>query len=76
MFFLHHGMIDRVFWIWQNLEPERRRHVVAGTITLGNNPPSRNATLEDIVDMGGLGENRKLDDLLDSTLGDLCYVYT
>lgn len=76
MFFLHHGMIDRVFWIWQNLEPESRRHVVAGTITLGNDPPSRDASLEDLVDMGGLGENRKLDDLLDSTFGELCYVYT
>lgn len=76
MFFLHHGMIDRVFWIWQNLKPLDRRHVVAGTMTMGNKPPSRKATLDDMVDLGGLREKQRLDDLLDSTFGVFCYVYT
>lgn len=76
MFFLHHGMIDRVFWIWQNLDPEHRRHVVSGTMTMRNTPPSRNATLDDMVDLGGLRELQRLDDLLDTTSGAFCYVYT
>lgn len=75
MFFLHHGMIDRVFWTWQNLDPENRRHVVSGTMTMHNKPPSRNITLDDMIGLDGLGESRRLDDLLDTTDGPFCYVY-
>ncbi|KAI9929822.1 hypothetical protein ASPWEDRAFT_147128 [Aspergillus wentii DTO 134E9] len=75
-FFVHHAMIDRVFWIWQNLDPANRRDKVSGTITMMNTPPSRNATLDDIVDLDLLAEPYRLGDLLDTTAGPFCYVYT
>ncbi|ODM19357.1 hypothetical protein SI65_05975 [Aspergillus cristatus] len=74
-FYVHHAMIDRVFWIWQNRDPETRRHTVAGTITMFNDPQSRNTTLDDIVDLGGLVEPYRLGDLLDTTGGPFCYTY-
>lgn len=40
-----------------------------------NMPPSRDVRLNDMIDMGGLGESYRLDDLLDSTGGPFCYVY-
>lgn len=69
-------MIDRTFWIWQNLDPRNRRDVVAGTLTVFNQPPSRNATLDDIVNLGVLAEDQRLGDLLDTTAGPFCYIYT
>lgn len=40
-----------------------------------NDPPSRNTTLDDIVDLGGLVEPYRLGDLLDTTGGPFCYIY-
>ncbi|KAK3997033.1 putative tyrosinase [Cladorrhinum sp. PSN332] len=81
-FYLHHGEIDRVWWIWQNLEPSARTDAISGTITIFNSPPSRNGTLEDILDMGinnPLAQGpRPIADLM-STVGQgggpLCYIY-
>ena len=68
-------MIDRVFWTWQNLDLDSRRDVVAGTLTMKNEPPSRDTTLDDIIDLGGLAEPYRLGDLLDTTGGPFCYIY-
>lgn len=77
-FWLHHGQIDRVWWIWQNQKPAARTRVIAGTITINNNPPSRNGTLDDIVDLEVNAAPLPIKDLT-STLGigggPLCYVY-
>ncbi|KAF9699242.1 hypothetical protein EKO04_002830 [Ascochyta lentis] len=76
VFFLHHAMLDRVYWIWQALHPEQA-NAVAGTITLNNNPPSRNTTLEDLIQTNYLGvEDTPIGDLT-NTLGEkpLCYIY-
>ncbi|CZT48785.1 related to monophenol monooxygenase (tyrosinase) [Rhynchosporium secalis] len=78
IFFLHHGMIDRVWWIWQTQNLAVRLKAVSGTITFFNDPPSRNATLNDNVDLGLLAPPVKLGSLLD-TMGGLngafCYIY-
>ncbi|KAK4214968.1 putative tyrosinase [Rhypophila decipiens] len=77
-FYLHHAQIDRVWWIWQNQKPKERTNTVAGTLTFQNNPPSRDATLEDIVEMEHLATPRPMKQLM-STVGlkdsPLCYVY-
>jgi len=75
-FYLHHGMIDRTWWIWQMLDPKKRVNAVGGTNTFLNNPPSANTTLEDYVNYGyATGPPRQLKDLM-STLSDpFCYVY-
>ncbi|RAO71186.1 uncharacterized protein BHQ10_007198 [Talaromyces amestolkiae] len=45
-FWLHHGMIDRVWWIWQNLDLAQRQNAISGTGTFLNYPPSANTTLD------------------------------
>ncbi|KAK1757108.1 hypothetical protein QBC47DRAFT_320563 [Echria macrotheca] len=78
-FYLHHAMIDRVWWIWQLLDPNTRAKgssAVAGTRTFLNDPPSPNTSIEDFVDAGfAAGTPRKIKDLLSTTGGPFCYVY-
>ncbi|KAF2997425.1 hypothetical protein E8E13_005848 [Curvularia kusanoi] len=53
-FYAHHAMIDRVWWIWQNVHSEIAFGVegIAGTNTFLNVPPSENTTLETPLDLG------------------------
>ncbi|OHE93365.1 tyrosinase central domain-containing protein [Colletotrichum orchidophilum] len=74
-FFLHHGQIDRLYWIWKMLDFDNRQNIF-GTRTLQNNPPSANATLDDIIDIAPIGGSAKLRDLLNTVGGSpFCYVY-
>ncbi|PGH18781.1 hypothetical protein AJ79_00194 [Helicocarpus griseus UAMH5409] len=74
-FYLHHGQIDRVWWIWQNQDPETRLKAVAGTRTVFNQPPSPNTTLEDPVELGVNAGAFPLGELLSTTDGPFCYIY-
>lgn len=76
VFFMHHAMLDQLWWIWQGLHP-KEAGTIAGTITMFNYPPSRNATLNDTVSMNYLNlDDRKIRDLLDTTAGSpFCYIY-
>ncbi|KAF2000175.1 Di-copper centre-containing protein [Amniculicola lignicola CBS 123094] len=76
-FWFHHTMVDRIWWTWQNQEIEKRRYTIAGTLTFLNIPPSRNATIDDIMTMG---EYIDFPDITianaSSTLaGPFCYIY-
>ncbi|KAI0435767.1 hypothetical protein F4803DRAFT_557663 [Xylaria telfairii] len=75
VFYLHHGQIDRMYFIWQNLDWAKRQ-TMAGTITMMNQPPSRNGTLDDVLDISPVGSSFKFRELLD-TAGDspFCFVY-
>jgi tyrosinase len=76
VFFLHHAMLDRVYWMWQALHLDQA-NTVAGTLTLNNKPASRDTTLEDLIRTNWLGvEDTRIGDLTD-TLGGaaLCYIY-
>ena len=74
-FFLHHTMLDRVYWIWQTLHPSEANKV-AGTLTLSNKPPTRDATPDEPLVLGVNGETRRIRDMF-NTLGGtpLCYIY-
>jgi len=78
-FYLHHAMIDRVWWIWQMLNPRERVYgdsAISGTNTFLNQPPSANTTLEDYVNYGyAAGPPRKIKDLMSTLAGPFCYVY-
>lgn len=69
-------MVDRVYWLWQALHKEEA-NTIAGTITLNNNPPSRNTTLEDLIQTNYLNMEPTPIGHLTDTLGNtpLCYVY-
>ena len=75
-FWHHHGMIDRVWWIWQNLDVARRGEAISGTGTFLNEPPSANTTLDALVDAGfANGEPIAMRNLMSTTSGQFCYVY-
>ncbi|KAI0601422.1 hypothetical protein F4775DRAFT_606532 [Biscogniauxia sp. FL1348] len=74
-FYLHHGQIDRMYFIWQNLDWENRQNM-AGTITMMNRPASRNGTLDDILDISPVGGSFTYGQLLDTVGGSpFCFVY-
>ncbi|KAL7620655.1 hypothetical protein AAE478_009650 [Parahypoxylon ruwenzoriense] len=75
VFYQHHGQIDRMYFIWQNLDWENRQ-TMAGTITMMNMPASRNGTLDDVLDITPVGGSFKYSELLD-TVGSspFCFVY-
>lgn len=79
VFYLHHSMIDRVWWIWQQLDPQERQfseNAVIGTNTFLNTPPSANTTLDDYVNYGyAAGPPRKIRELTSTTSGPFCYIY-
>ncbi|KAK1978453.1 hypothetical protein LZ30DRAFT_213111 [Colletotrichum cereale] len=74
-FFLHHAMVDRVYWLWQALHLWKASEI-AGTITINNRPASRDTLKTDILDVGVTAESVTIGDVL-NTLGDspLCYLY-
>lgn len=77
-FYLHHSMIDRVWWIWQMLDPKNRVHgkdALAGTNTFLNMPPSADTTFDDYVDLAWVGPEKQIKDLMSTLSGPFCYVY-
>ncbi|MBW0462316.1 hypothetical protein O181_002031 [Austropuccinia psidii MF-1] len=75
MFWVHHSMIDRVWWIWQNQELDERIMQVAGTLTMYNIPPSRKATLDDLIDLGYNAPAIPMRDMTSTTNNSLWYIY-
>jgi tyrosinase len=78
LFYLHHGMIDRTWWIWQSLDKKTRSSGkgISGTGTFLNMPPSANTTLDTIIDLGFAGgPPQKMADLMSTTDGPMCYIY-
>ncbi|KAK5630655.1 hypothetical protein RRF57_006370 [Xylaria bambusicola] len=75
VFYLHHGSIDRMYWIWSQLDWAKRQ-TMAGTITMMNQPRSRNGTLDDVLDIKPVGGSFKFRELLDTVGGTpFCFVY-
>jgi tyrosinase len=74
-FWLHHGQIDRTWWIWQNQDIQNRQNAISGTITLDNEPPSRNGTLEDYLSVGVNAPDLQIKDAMSTLAGPFCYIY-
>jgi tyrosinase len=75
MFWYHHAMIDRVWWVWQNLDVEGRREV-EGPRTFLDTPPMGNGTLEDEMGLGYVGVGNITVGEAQSTIGGpFCYIY-
>ena len=78
VFYLHHGMIDRTWWIWQQLDRKTRTGAqgISGTNTFLNNPPSANTTLDTPIDIGyAAGPTVTMADVMETTEGPFCYIY-
>jgi len=69
-------MIDRVWWIWQHLDPSNRLNAISGTGTFLNQPPSPNTTLDTVIDLGYAADKPfAMRDLMSTVDGPFCYVY-
>ncbi|KAJ6447276.1 restless-like transposase [Purpureocillium lavendulum] len=80
VFYTHHGMMDRMWTLWQAIDPEARRDglggdEVYGHITWANTPPSRKTALNDTIDLGYAGDSIQIADVMDTLSGPLCYFY-
>ncbi|KAF2868002.1 hypothetical protein BDV95DRAFT_630919 [Massariosphaeria phaeospora] len=78
LFYLHHGGIDRAWWIWQsrNKRTSYGAKGIAGTGTFLNQMPSPNTTLDTMIDFGyAAGPPRKMRELMSTTGGPFCYIY-
>ncbi|KAI1129745.1 Di-copper centre-containing protein [Nemania abortiva] len=74
-FWLHHAQVDRVWTIWQNLNPHNRTLQVSGTGTAFNEPPSPNVTLNTTIEFSVLGPQVAVGKTVSTTDNDYCYMY-
>jgi tyrosinase len=74
LFFLHHGNIDHIFWLWQQKDLKERLNQVGGPVEPFDYS-GKNVTLDFEVDIGALAGSVKLRDLLDIHGPTLCYTY-
>lgn len=80
MFWLHHGQIDRLYWMWQNLDPTqyayRTSNIPNLTMTMYNTPPSAYGTLTDLLDINFLAPPMTINQSLSTVSGaPFCYIY-
>lgn len=54
VFYLHHAQIDRLWTLWQQLDPKARQYALDGTGTVLNYPPSPVFQLNDTINLGKL----------------------
>ncbi|TAQ86703.1 hypothetical protein B7494_g4970 [Chlorociboria aeruginascens] len=75
-FYLHHAQIDRLWTIWQAMDPKNRQYELSGTNTMYNVPPSENTTLDYMINVtySGGGEIA-MRDVMSTTAGPFCYIY-
>lgn len=73
-FFPHHGMVDRVWWTWQNLDLATRGNAIAGGTSIEGGP---DATLDDVMSFGKyVGyPDIKIRDAMSTLSGPFCYIY-
>lgn len=69
-------MIDRVWYIWQTQDFDKRQQVIAGGTTMFGG--GRQQSLEDNIDLEVLnvdGKSYKIKELVSTVAGPLCYIY-
>ncbi|KAK3938963.1 tyrosinase-like protein orsC [Diplogelasinospora grovesii] len=78
-FWVHHGMMDRMWTYWQAIDPAKRQtDLNAGTyghVTWANDPPSALTQLTDVIDMGYAGPSTTIGEVMSTTSGPFCYFY-
>ncbi|EFW99211.1 tyrosinase [Grosmannia clavigera kw1407] len=79
VFWLHHCQMDRMWALWQTLDPAVRHSDLKagnfGHITWNNKPASRYTTLDDVIDLGYAAPSTTIRNVMDTTSGPFCYYY-
>ncbi|KAI0490216.1 Di-copper centre-containing protein [Xylaria cf. heliscus] len=74
LFFLHHSQIDRLWYLWQQQDPETRNSDFNGSKTQDYENPGE-ATLEDVLAMMGLAPDVKVKDVMTPGQSLTCFTY-
>lgn len=74
-FWLHHSMIDRVWTLWQEMDPVGRTTQLNGTSTIFNGNSTPEVTLDTVQQWGILGREKETRELVALPGGDFCYFY-
>ncbi|KAF7864306.1 uncharacterized protein EAF02_010274 [Botrytis sinoallii] len=73
IFFLHHTQIDRLWWEWQKVDPERRLRDYGGKA--GTIESTREASIDDLLHVGSLGRTIAVSEIMSTETEILCYIY-
>lgn len=75
VFYLHHGQLDRLWWLWQQRNPVQRTFDYGGGVRGG--PNANTGGLEDVLDFHGLAANVRVREVMDTQSRDglFCYAY-
>ena len=73
VFFLHHTQLDRLWWKWQQQDPQRRWKDYSGkaAYTLA----SSRASLSDPLPFRNMAPDVRVEDIMNTESGFLCYRY-
>lgn len=74
-FVFHHAQVDRVWTIWASQNQTVRTKEVADTLTIKNEPPSADGTLETTFNLGYVGDEMTIADASSTIDGIFCYIY-
>ena len=78
-FWLHHGQVDRHWWIWQNQDPVKRvQQYKGGTVWLqANSPPGKITDVQilNVVTPASTPGGVQSKFLVSTTAGPFCYIY-
>lgn len=72
VFFLHHTQLDRLWWKWQQVDPRARLEDYSGKAAYTTNP---DAGLRNSLPMGDLASDVRVEDMMNTESGLLCYRY-
>ncbi|TID18549.1 Guanine nucleotide-binding protein alpha-2 subunit [Venturia nashicola] len=77
LFFLHHTQVDRLWWLWQMQDPGTRLKQFHGPAEDFRNTTIKHsqASKSDILPMGSIAEDMKVEDVMDTQGEYLCYEY-
>lgn len=74
-FMLHHGMVDRLWAMWQAEDERTRRYAMNGSSTMWDRPNTPPVTVETEVEFGVLDRPRRMGELMDPRGFHYCYEY-
>ena len=72
VFFLHHTQLDQLWWIWQHSDIKNRLRQYTGKAAYES---SEEASLTDVIPMGGLLPNIQVAYIMSTETDLLCYRY-
>lgn len=76
LFFLHHAQIDRLWWLWQQKDPDTRLSEFSGPVmSSSGDATDTEASLLDTIVMLGLAADIAVGDVMKTDSALLCYKY-